>query len=148
MLPATSRGRNRSPRTVPGLRSELDRLFENFVEDPAAGFGSFAPATDLVETPEAVVAEMELPGFDRDDVEVTVERGTLTVSGRREAEADAEDESVHLRERSVGRFQRSFSLPASIRPEGVSARFADGVLRVEMPKREEAKTRRIEIDVT
>lgn len=147
MLPATRRRSTRSPRTLPGLRNELDRLFEDFIDRPAGDFGRFPPAADLFETDDAFVVEMELPGFGHDDISVEVEEGTLTVSGRRETAA-AEDEDFHLRERPVGRFSRTFSLPASIEAETVQARFDNGVLSVEMPKREEARTRKIEVDTS
>lgn len=146
MLPTTRRW-SRTPRTLPDLRNEVERLFEDFFERPTGDFGSFTPAADLYETDEAFTVEMELPGFDRDDIDVTVEQGMLTVSGRRAAETEDRDESYHLRERSVGRFSRSFSLPASINADDVKARFENGVLRVDMPKAAEAKTRKIEVDV-
>lgn len=147
MLPSTRRSTARTPRTVPGLRNELDRLFENFLERPAEQLGRFAPAADMYETGDALVVEMELPGFSHDDVEVAVEEGALTVSGRREAEASQEGD-YHLRERAYGRFGRSFRLPTSVDADGATARFDDGVLRVELPKHEEARTRKIDVDVS
>lgn len=147
MLPTSRRRTARSPSTLPGLRSELDRLFEEFLERPTEALGRFRPAADMYETDEAFVVEMELPGFRHEDIDVAVEEGALTVSGRREAET-REDEDFHLRERSLGRFSRSFSLPTAIDPDDVNARFDNGILRVHMPKREEARTRKIEVDVS
>lgn len=147
MLPVTRRRPTGTPRTLPGLRDEIDRAFRSFAEGPLGDFGRFAPAADMFETDDAYVVEMELPGFGRDDIDVAVEEDALTVSGRREAET-REDGNYHLRERSVGQFSRSFTLPASIDPDAVEARFDGGVLRVNLPKHEEARTRKIEVDVS
>lgn len=148
MLPTTTGRRlTRTPRSLPGLRNELDRLFEDFLERPTAETGRLTPPADMWETDDAYVVELELPGFDRDGIDVAVEQGALTVAGRREIDA-AEDHDVHLRERTAGTFRRSFSLPASIRADDVSARFEDGVLRIDLPKAERAKTRKIEVDVS
>lgn len=136
-----------TPRNVPGLRNEIDRLFADFFERPSGDFGRFTPPADLYETDEAYEVEMELPGFSRDDVQVTIEQGMLTISGRR-AEERTENENYHLRERSVGRFSRGFSLPASIEADQVEARFDEGLLRVTLPKAAEARTRKIEVDVS
>ena len=149
MLPNTTGSRlaRTTPRNVPGLRNEIDRLFADFFERPSGDFGRFTPPADLYETDEAYNVEMELPGFSRDDINVTIEQGMLTISGRRARES-AEDENYHLRERSVGRFSRSFSLPASIEADDVEARFDEGLLKVTLPKAAEARTRKIEVDVS
>lgn len=147
MLPSTTGRRAvRTPRSVPGLRNELDRLLGDFFEGPSSNASRFTPPTDMWETEDAFVVAIEMPGFDRDGIDVAIERGSLTVTGRREIDA-AEDQEFHLRERSAGQFRRSFSLPASIRTSDVSARFEDGVLRIELPKAEEARTKKIEVDV-
>lgn len=150
MLPNTTGTRlaRSAPRNVPGLRNEIDRLFADFFERPSGDFGRFTPPADLYETDEAYNVEMELPGFSRDDVSVTIEQGMLTIAGRRAREESDEDENYHLRERSVGRFSRSFSLPASIEADEVEARFDEGLLKVTLPKAEEARTRKIEVDVS
>lgn len=147
MLPNTTGRRTaRTPRSIPGLRNELDRLFDDFLERPSARAGRVTPPTDLWETEDSFVVEMELAGFDRENLDVALDRDTLTVAGLREVDA-AEDEEFHLRERSSGRFRRSFSLPASVSTGDVAARYENGVLRIELPKAEEARTRKIEVDV-
>ena len=150
MLPNTTGSRlaRTTPRNVPGLRNEIDRLFADFFERPSGDFGRFTPPADLYETDEAYNVEMELPGFSRDDINVTIEQGMLTISGRRAREESSENENYHLRERSIGRFSRSFSLPASIEANDVEARFEEGLLKVNLPKAEEARTRKIEVDVS
>lgn len=149
MLPTMNRRSNSGLRRLSDLRDEMDRLFEDVMGTPTrSGGGSvrWRPAADILESDEGFEIALELPGFHREDIEVTVEEGVLTVSGRRDAESH-EGQSWHLRERPTGRFSRSFSLPASVKAEEVTARFEDGVLRVRLPKEEEARTRKIEVDV-
>lgn len=151
MLPTTSRRSNTGFRRLSDLRDEVDRLFEDVMGTPtrSSSTGNAArwrPAADILESDEAFEIDLELPGFHREDIEVTVEDGVLTVSGHREV-ASQEGQSWHLRERASGRFSRSFSLPSSVRAEDVTARFEDGVLRIRLPKEEQARTRKIEVDV-
>lgn len=126
----------------------MDRLLSDFFEEGDRTRTRLAPTTDLYETAEAYVVESELPGFDRDDIEVTLDQGTLTIRGARETESERDTEEFHLRERAAGQFERSFGLPRSIDVEGVEARFDQGVLRVEIPKAAEAKSREIDIEVS
>lgn len=147
MLPSTTgRRAARTPRSIPGLRNELDRLFEDFLDRPSAGAGRLTPPADLWETEDAFAVEMELPGFHRDDIDVAIDQGNLTITGRRDVDA-AEGADFHLRERATGQFRRSFSLPASVRTQDVKARYDNGVLRIDLPKAEEARTKKIEVDV-
>jgi len=126
----------------------MDRLFDDMFEgrtgDRSAGW---TPAANLVETDDAYQVSLEIPGFDRDDLEVTVDQGVLTLSGRRTADHEQEGRTYHLRERATGQFSRAFSLPNSVIAEDVSASYDRGVLRVHLPKQPEAKTRKIEVDV-
>ena len=134
-------------RNISDLRYEMDRLFEDAFGGRSRSIAGWTPATNLVETDEAYEVSLELPGFDREDIEVTVDQGVLSISGERTEEFEGEERTYHLRERSVGRFNRSFSLPSSVSAESVSAKFQNGVLRVNLPKQEEARTRKIEVDV-
>lgn len=148
MLP-TERTRRRMSSTgsvLPELRTEMDRLLSDFFRGGnGSTLGAFAPATDLRETEDEYVVEMELAGFRRDDVEVSLEDNTLTIRGRREAET--EDETYRRRERATGRFERSFRLPRSVDVEDVEARMENGLLKVRVPKAEEARSRTIEVEV-
>lgn len=145
MLP-TARERTTGMRTASDLRREMDRLFDNMFGTQTRDWSTWRPAADLVETDEGFTLDLELPGFRRDDIEVTVEQGILTISGER-ARTRREDVTYHLNERAAGRFSRSFSLPNSVNPDDVAAEFHDGVLHVELPKAAEAKPRKIEVDV-
>lgn len=147
MLP-TGRTRRGTRTALPELRTEMDRLLSDFFgggRGNGSSLGSFAPPTDLYETEEAYVVESELPGFSRDDIRVSLEDGTLSIGGRREE--TAEERSYRRRERAGGRFERRFRLPRSVKAEDVEARMEDGILRVHVPKAEEARSRKIEVEV-
>lgn len=136
-------------RGLPELRTEMDRLLSDFFGQTEGTTSRFAPATDLYETDEHYVVEAELPGLERDDINVTIEQGTLTISGRRTFRDTKEDgANWHMRERATGQFRRSFSLPRSIEADSVNARFENGILTVEVPKAAEARSRQIEVEVS
>lgn len=136
-------------RDLVSIQDELNRLFGRTYggAEPtrSSAAGAWAPALDVYETPEKLVATVELPGIDPKDVEVTVEDSTLVVSGSRELTQETEEQSYHRIERRYGAFSRAIRLPDAADPDEVDARFDKGVLRVEVPKREEAKPRRIEV---
>jgi HSP20 family protein len=136
-------------RDLVSIQDELNRLFgRTFVGPettrPSAG-GTWMPSMDVFETEDRIVAELELPGIEPDEVEVSVEDSTLTVSGSREFTNEMKDENVHRVERRYGAFTRSITLPQTVDTEKVEAKFDKGVLRVEVPKVERAKPKRIEI---
>ena len=132
------------------LQREFDHLFESFFptrSDTSEGTESavWAPRTDLSETEEAYLIHLDLPGLKKDDVEISVHDGTLSVSGERRHEETEEGRTFVRVERSYGRFYRSFSLPQTINADGIEATFEDGVLTIHVPKAEELKPRRIDI---
>ena len=105
------------------------------------------PAVDIRETKDSIEVTAELPGIDPKDVDVSVEGNLLTIRGERRRDESKEDETVHRIEREYGMFERAFTLPRSADPAGVAAGYSDGVLRVSVPKREEAKPKAIKINV-
>jgi HSP20 family protein len=109
--------------------------------------GGWNPAMSVEETPDALLLTAELPGMSPENVELHVENNVLTVRGeKRDAPAiEGEERSYHVRERSYGSFARSFTLPRSVRPDGITAGLENGLLRVRLPKAPEARSRRIEI---
>jgi HSP20 family protein len=125
------------------LGSEWARLFDD-ANSPDA-WTVWAPAADLYETTEEFILEMGLPGFDPDDIDVTVEHGILGVTGQRTRNEGDEDRNYHVREHTYERFTRSFSIPASVSVSGVRADFDKGMLVVTLPKAAEAKPRKIEV---
>ena len=149
MLPTSTR-RNTALRRGENWANEMNRMFDEFFgySPRLATWSAWTPAADLFETSDEFVLEMELPGFDSNDIEVTVERGILTVTGRRTAEVESEDGervNYHVRERSFDRFSRSFSLPQSVNADDVDAQYTNGILRVTLPKVAEAKPRQIAV---
>ena len=125
---------------------DMDRFF-NLAFGGAPSMSGWSPAVDVRETPAGFVVSAELPGMTSDQVEVNVENGVLSISGEKKdkREEGGEGENYHLVERRYGRFQRNFSLPRSVDPSSVDARFENGILTVNLPKAAEAKARRIAI---
>jgi HSP20 family protein len=137
-------------RDLMSLKDRLNRLFENvlrrgdFAEGDVAGW---SPSVDLRENEEGFVLTAELPGVRREDIQIRVERGILTLEGRRPMETEAR-EAEHLRlERSYGPFTRTFHLPAPIDESGVTAQFRHGVLELFAPKSTESGSRPVKVKV-
>jgi len=105
------------------------------------------PHSDVIEDKDGYVIALELPGVHRDDVKLTLENGTLSISGERRAPEIGDNSKRHLRERFHGRFERRFTLPDIVETENINASLKDGVLTVHIAKREMAKPRQIEIEV-
>ena len=125
------------------LGFDFDRLFDSLLDTRVSN--QALAATDLYETEDGYALELEVPGFSEEEIDVTVDRGVLTISGARETDEEHEGRTYHVRERTNERFTRSFSLPASVRGNDVEAQLASGVLAVRLPKSPEAKPRRIEV---
>lgn len=107
----------------------------------------WVPLVDIVEGDSEYVIKAELPEIDKKDISVKVEDGVLTLSGERKAETVSDEARVHRIERSYGKFVRTFRVPKNADAEKVGAAFKDGVLRVTLPKVEEAKPKSIEVAV-
>jgi HSP20 family protein len=125
------------------MGEELDRALQRANGTPrtfAVGF----PPVNMWESESAIHVEMELPGFQLDDIDITVENNTLKIQGERTL-PDVGDGQWRRRERGYGKFARSLSLPQIADTEQVNATFADGILHLEIDKREEAKPRRIQV---
>lgn len=110
---------------------------------PAWGTDGFVPNFDVKETKDALVLQADLPGLTEKDVNISVTGNRLTVSGERKAEEKKEDENYYTFERSYGAFTRTFTLPDEVDADEVRAELKDGVLTVTLPKRPEAKARRV-----
>ena len=107
----------------------------------------WAPLVDIVEDDRSYLIKAELPEVRREDVKVTVEGGTLTISGERKAEKEEKGRKLHRVERYYGRFERSFSIPDDADDTKVNAEFKDGVLLLHLAKSEKARPKQIEIKV-
>ena len=129
------------------LRQAMDRLFEDSFVRPRPGFSAdeHQLALDIHSTPEALVVEAALPGVKLDDVDISLLGDTLTISGSSRADETREDEGYSYREIRRGSFSRTVTLPAGLKADGASASFVDGLLKLTIPKAEEAKPRQIHI---
>ena len=107
----------------------------------------WAPVADITEDDKEYVVKAELPDVKKEDVKVTVENGTLTISGERKFEKEEKGKKYHRIERSYGSFLRSFILPEGAEGDKVKAEFKDGMLTVHLPKSEQAKAKTIEVKV-
>ena len=134
---------------VLSLREAMNQLMEeSFVRPTAAQGGqNFVPALDLSENAEGYLVEAALPGLKPEDVEVTVENNVLTIKGETRKEVDDKQRNFHRVERRFGAFQRTISLPSTIKADQIQASLTNGVLRLEIPKAEEVKPRKISVNV-
>jgi HSP20 family protein len=134
-------------REVDSLQSEVNRVFDAFFGNGGARTGArrWLPAMDLVESGDHLVLRADLPGLGKEDVEIEVKDGVLSVSGERKAEHEEKSEGSYRVERSFGTFSRSLTLPKGVDASKVEADFDKGVLEVRIPKPEEAKPHRVEI---
>src|SRR4028119_323375 len=135
-------------RDIRGLQDEMNRLFSSTFSrggDDQMTRGAWNPSVDIFENQDQIVLEAELPGLKPENVEISIENNVLTLHGERRFEKKDEGDNFHRVERSYGSFTRSFTLPPTVSSETANAEFENGVLRLTLAKREEAKPRRIEI---
>ena len=133
------------------LRDEIDRLFDSPLAELARTsqiLSGWTPALDWYEDKENFVVKVELPGMKREDIEVSLHEGSLSLSGERKSEEKYADAEVYRTERFFGRFQRTVTLPTPVAAEKVKAAYKDGVLTITLPKTEEAKPKQIEVNVS
>ncbi|HZT07877.1 MAG TPA: Hsp20/alpha crystallin family protein [Chloroflexota bacterium] len=130
------------------LRQAVDRLFEDAWVRPWLGHatdGVAAPPIDMYETGEDLVVTASLPGVKPEDVEITVQGEVLTIRGEARDDETVSQEAYHRRERKYGRFTRQLALPTPVDSTKAEAHFEHGVLKLRLPKMEQAKERRIQI---
>ena len=131
------------------LRQAMDRLFEDSWVRPSNGSGDHQQlALDVYMTQDSVVVEAALPGVKPDDVNISVLGDTLTISGSTKHEMSRDDEGYSYREIRRGSFSRTVTLPAGVKTDEATAMFENGLLRLSIPKAEEAKPRQIQIKPT
>jgi HSP20 family protein len=125
----------------------LNRMFDAVFSGEPMTNSAWVPAVDIYETAEKdVVVKVEVPAMKREDIKVTFENNVLTIEGERKIDDEVKSEQYHRIERRYGTFRRSFTLPASVDGSRVQAAYQDGVLKITMPQRAEAKPRQITID--
>ena len=131
------------------LRDELNSFFELpfWSSSARAGqlFTGWSPALDLYENGDHFVAVVELPGMRKEDIEISLHDGTLTISGERKREKSSNNDKAERSERYIGTFRRSIALPTRVDANKVSATYRDGILTVTLPKAEEVKPKQIQV---
>ena len=144
MFPILRRRGFRFPRHF----DDIERVFDTFLHEPRlwtnADNGLSMPL-DVIEKEKEIVVRAELPGVDRNDIEIRLENNILTIRGEKHHEAHEETDNYHLLETSCGTFARAISLPSDVDAESVNADFDKGVLTVTLPKTEQAKSRQIKV---
>jgi HSP20 family protein len=132
------------------LRDQLDSLFANPLGEwsPAQVFSAWSPALDVYQDKDNVTVHAELPGMKKEEIQVALQDGVLTISGERKSSRNSEDTTIHRTERFEGSFQRSISLPAEVKADKVAAQYKNGVLTITLPKAEAAKPKTIEVKVS
>src|SRR5882724_7931208 len=133
------------------LRDELDTLFElpfwsNFGRQTQL-FSGWTPALDLYENNDNLIAVVELSGMRKEDIEISLHDGMLTIGGERKSET-REGDKAERTERYIGKFRRSITLPTRVDANKVRATYKDGILTITLPKAEEAKPKQIQVNVS
>jgi HSP20 family protein len=135
-------------REMQAFQDRLSRAFGNVgrgEREEEMSLGAWVPPVDIAEEKDRIVITAELPGFREDQISIQTENGMLTLTGERKFEKETGERNYHRVERSYGQFVRSFSLPNNVDREKIHASFADGLLQIELPKREDAKPRQIRV---
>jgi HSP20 family protein len=127
------------------MHEELDEIFGSAVPGDIRSLprGSF-PAVNVASTPDAVTVYLFAPGIDPKALDVSIQQNLLTITGRREVEIDA-DADYYRQERFNGEFRRAISLPDGIDPDRVEARYRDGIVQIQLQRREAARPRQIAV---
>ncbi len=133
------------------LHRQMDQVFREFFGPTpfrmAATEAVWSPLVDVHEAKDSIQLHVELPGIKQEDIQVSIEGDTLTLKGERKREAEVKQDQYHRIERSYGRFERSILLPTVVDPSRVKATYRDGVLEIQLPKKEEAKPKEIKVEV-
>jgi len=138
------------PSDLFGIQREMNRMFDSFFRgsrDEDYSLSAWIPAVDIAEHDNEYVVKLELPGVNKEDVKITLESNILTIQGDKKQEKETKKENYHRVERSYGAFQRSFTLPTTVKSDKIDAVYKEGVLTISLPKAEEAKPKQIEVKV-
>jgi len=134
------------------LRNEIDRLFDSPLDALTSSSQQFLngwlPTMDLYEDRDHLVLKAELPGMNKEDIDISLHGDVLTISGERKEEETLDKAETYRAERFLGRFQRTLTLPVAVDASKVQASYKDGILTVTLPKAEEAKPKQIQVSVS
>jgi len=143
-------------RELESMRRDMDRLFEEFFEPvpgrkrvwPKLQQGMIVPSVDVVDRKTEIVVKAELPGVDKDKIDLKITENNLTIRGETRKEEEIKEEDYYSREISCGSFTRTIVLPAEVDSQKAKASFKDGILEIVLPKKEEAKPKEIKVEVS
>ena len=127
------------------FNDEMNRYLSSMRSTAANQEHDWTPAVDIQEEENGYLLSADIPGVNRNDVEITLEDGVLTVKGERKTESDVSEQGYRRRERIHGTFVRQFNLPDTVDTANISARVEDGVLQIEIPKQEKPEPKRITV---
>ena len=135
------------------LQERINRIFDTSLlrrymgEEEGLETGSWVPAIDVIDNRDHYLVRADLPGVSKDDIEVDVSDGTLTIKGEKKRETKEEGDNYIRVERTYGTFVRSFTLPDDVDSDKIKASYENGVLELVIPKKEEAKPKKIKVEV-
>jgi HSP20 family protein len=129
-----------------GFRRLFDEPVAGALRDGVLTAEEWKPLMDVVETKDGITLKVEVPGMKQEDINISLEDNTLTVKGERKHESEVNEEGYTRFERSYGTFQRSVALPPTVDSERVKATYKDGVLEIQLPKKEEARPKAIKVE--
>ena len=135
-------------REMQTLQDRLNRAFGGpgrGEREEEMSLAAWVPPVDIAEEKDRIVITAELPGFRPNEISIQTENGMLTISGERNFEKEKRERNFHRVERSYGQFVRTFSLPNNVDRERIKASFQNGLLQIELPKREDARPRQIQV---
>jgi len=133
-------------KTLRSLRSEVDNLFDRFVERPLNAItGQAVPPLDVCESDTDILVKMELPGVDEKDIDVSIQNEALTIRGQKKEDREEAGRIYHVVERMTGHFSRTIQIPVPVRVDMIHAMFKNGILEVRLPKKELSQAKKIEI---
>ncbi len=139
-------------RDLLSFQDRMNRLFEDTVSargsEDLMSTGTFVPACDIYEDEHNITIKLEVPGIEEKDIDVRLENNTLVVRGERKFDKEEKEENFHRIERRYGAFSRYFTLPQTVDPEKVNAHYENGVLKIQLAKKAEAKPKQIKVNVT
>lgn len=144
--------RMREPRSIDQMRREMEQFFEDMVpfswsgDNGGGGMKMWSPNADVSEDDKEYVVQMDLPGMEKENIDVSLQENRLTITGERKEEEKEEKKNFLRQERYSGSFYRSFILSDNVREEDIKANFKDGVLRIRIPKTEEKKPKTVMIE--
>ena len=132
------------------MRRDMDRFWDSFFERGVLrgeDGREWLPSLDVAETKNEIVVKAEVPGLEPKDIDISLSDGVLTIKGEKKQEKEEKEENYHLVERSYGSFFRSIRLPNEVQSDKINASYKNGVLKVVLPKSEEAKKKEVKIKV-